>query len=579
MEDIGIHTLQIYLLSNIPPGNPKIKFDSNMLTFDGKTDGFSANPYFTDDVMYNSHEIMKLPYEKRVSIFFNRKEFMNILKSGKKLNKNTEMKTASYNVMTMLRALFPTRFPIENNISDSFGKYGDDFSGIWPEVMKRVTNPAKMIFGDSYYSSIKYNGAVYTFTRIIWINDFLNHPHGKELIKEYQKWKRWVNKSKSTTMETFKEQRIFSKEFLAHRFQTNNPQYEKQKTAKNFLEKNKPYQIFFYDILPKYKDITINSSLHRLLNSKNVGVLINFFENITNNNQEVATENKEGSLDVYILADFIGSDKILTDSDIEEIKCTYYNNSLGNQLDNFVNNKQNVNSEDIFNNRIFFSTKVMKDIEQKEEIKPDIEEYKVDMNSVKILNELNDYEKDGKFDRILTAYYKKSTHEPIKRDEMDAKFSEIFTISEDSKYYDIETKRIINSLKNVLLKMNLNDEEEVNILNITDELYNLKSKFSAQINLNVKQIKKYQDQITAENYRKDYFNNLIKSLENNNEKLTSLTRIINTFITYYEEELPEKLRLAHNKNESHKKIKGGRKKTYKKKGHFQNKRKTYRTCF
>ena len=102
--------------------------------------------------------------------------------------KNTIIRS---NVIITLRTLFPVSFPTINNVIDSLelvqkGEPGHFFG--W-DTQNRVIETLK---GDIKYSYIQNNGEIYTFTRLIWLDDVLNHPDYSKVIKEYHVFYNWL---------------------------------------------------------------------------------------------------------------------------------------------------------------------------------------------------------------------------------------------------------------------------------------------------------------------------------------------------------------------------------------------------
>jgi len=95
------------------------------------------------------------------------------------------------NVLITLRTLFPVTFPTTNNIIDSLeiiqhGEPGHFFG--W-DTQSRIIETLK---DDSKYSYIKNRGEIYTFARLIWLDDVLNHPDYSKVIKEYHVFYNWL---------------------------------------------------------------------------------------------------------------------------------------------------------------------------------------------------------------------------------------------------------------------------------------------------------------------------------------------------------------------------------------------------
>jgi hypothetical protein len=101
-----------------------------------------------------------------------------------------------YNVNKLLEWIFPTVFPKPRNNYDSYSRYFNpsfntsepsdiSFKGILPTVITNYIGDAKPSFS-SYYSYLKINNITYTITKVVWLNDILNHPKYNELIDEFE---------------------------------------------------------------------------------------------------------------------------------------------------------------------------------------------------------------------------------------------------------------------------------------------------------------------------------------------------------------------------------------------------------
>jgi hypothetical protein len=87
------------------------------------------------------------------------------------------------NVMTMLQLIFPTKFPVINDLHKSF-----DYIYRNNSYKPLLVNP----IATKYFSYLKMDNQIYTFKKVVWINDLLNHPKYKELLLEYHKFRVWV---------------------------------------------------------------------------------------------------------------------------------------------------------------------------------------------------------------------------------------------------------------------------------------------------------------------------------------------------------------------------------------------------
>jgi len=141
--------------------------DSSLLNND-----LSNYPFFTYQARYPIDKISG-SYNSIIDFFFNRDRFEEIMKDedwvqlvhGKDAIEINEI--IDYNIMVMLFLLFPTRYPVINDIKNSY----DIFRGI-DSLKTLFFNPLKR----APFSYLKLGSDVYTIQKIIWLNDVLNHP-------------------------------------------------------------------------------------------------------------------------------------------------------------------------------------------------------------------------------------------------------------------------------------------------------------------------------------------------------------------------------------------------------------------
>lgn len=197
---------------NIPNkiGKP-VEFTRSMLHYQNDKDDtyytLSNFPYFTTDVKYPRNYLNKLEYRRRVEFFFSNEKFKEILLEKSVYSENgvksdVENPVANYdevreiikhNIETMIQVLLPTKFPIVNNYVNSFdhyilGKPNFDFtfkdaipihlSGLAPHI------PVQ-------YSYLKLDDKIYTNSKVIWLNDIINHPVYRDLINSYIIFDKW----------------------------------------------------------------------------------------------------------------------------------------------------------------------------------------------------------------------------------------------------------------------------------------------------------------------------------------------------------------------------------------------------
>lgn len=206
MEEVefAIESLAIKIYTNIPDKqNQIVNFTRSMLYIPKSTnpeeEGEHENvilaeiPFFTIDVEYPVDKLNRLDYHERVNFFFNAGKFAEILRpyyvkednqpagdspdTNDNYYDNRERRTRR-NVMTMLEILFPTKFPVINDIHASY-----DFLKEKQSTRAFWFNP----FQTHYFSYLKIGGSTYTIKKTVWLNDMLNHPVYRKMIVEYRK--------------------------------------------------------------------------------------------------------------------------------------------------------------------------------------------------------------------------------------------------------------------------------------------------------------------------------------------------------------------------------------------------------
>jgi len=216
---IDIEELKIVLTTNIVDVELKqVVFKREMLYNPELSDStilLNEYPYFSSDIKYPFSKLHYLSYKDRVEFFFNKEKFRerlliylrddNILDITDILDEEKEKKyyeernkNIERNIMITLELLFPTKYPVINDLQTSY-----DMILNKGNIKYMILNPIIT----KYFSYLKLEGEIYTFKKVIWINDILNHPKYKNLILEYGKFWNW---SKD---ESFKKMKIIRKDY------------------------------------------------------------------------------------------------------------------------------------------------------------------------------------------------------------------------------------------------------------------------------------------------------------------------------------------------------------------------------
>jgi len=203
---ITIDELLIRINTNIPNKSlSKIDFTRNLLHYPEnirRPQGIlNSLPYFTNDIRYSYSTLAsKLKdYAERVEFFFNKETFATKLRDAfndqmnEIDNENVEAteqrikENSEKNVLTTIRLLFPTTFPVVNNIHQSYNLITNNPSSIPFTSIFELFDPFSSagLYELTKYSYLNLNGQIYTFKKLTWLNDLLNNPVYKDIFIQY----------------------------------------------------------------------------------------------------------------------------------------------------------------------------------------------------------------------------------------------------------------------------------------------------------------------------------------------------------------------------------------------------------
>ena len=265
-NDIGIYQLKLNIRSLIPKQD-KLILTSDMLNYEGQST-LEKYPFFSMVHKYPRKKLQDMPYDKVIEFFFNLEVFRNKLKRrkvvttkgnsaiqgnrktggnyGKKYSTPAEILTLKQsNFVLMLQLLFPTVYPVTNNIDTSIGiitqkpdeddegdgdhevqveeeeeeeKFDDELEEKKDKKNKKNPLDNSLESGSFFdfkniqsffslkgtsifnflpnrfkqkFSYLKIGGEEYTITRTIWLNDVMNHPVYSDVIKAYHLFEIW----------------------------------------------------------------------------------------------------------------------------------------------------------------------------------------------------------------------------------------------------------------------------------------------------------------------------------------------------------------------------------------------------
>jgi hypothetical protein len=207
----NIREIKIMLDTNIPK-QPIIPLKKSLLYHPLLKEMGELNeyPYFTSSCLYPEELLKSLSYSSQIKFFFNKSNMEYILKKNVTPN-NDEQNTSDKNIMTMLRIIFPTKYPYKNNVYSSYLHITKQFD-IHFNIMDILPNFLKTFFVKDVadYSYLKINEKVYTVTQTIWLNDIYNHTEYKDLIDKFLKLEDYKsNEEKKIKNELDKKKKIF----------------------------------------------------------------------------------------------------------------------------------------------------------------------------------------------------------------------------------------------------------------------------------------------------------------------------------------------------------------------------------
>jgi len=403
--------IKIFIKTNIP-NKPSIELNSSMLYYpDLKKDKLNNLPYFTSSYNYDYNKISSLPYQDIVNFFFNIKIFndkINDYAIEIKEDDIDENIVNKENIMIMLKCLFHINSSIYDDLNNSYDKLFPNNENVVQVDNIFNLNKIKSTFKKERYSYLSVDNQVYTFQKLIWLNDIYNHPIYHKLLLKYIVFKKWMDGllKNDNTVELYNgiRKQPFDTNISNYSNEYNYERYHRygERSRNPFLK----YQQYlnFYNIIRDLKHKhTTNEKLQHIIDDVNLNkgdkqkakeffiIFDKLVENIKNNNYRNTTEpivdvgitndvkSGENSYEIYILADFIKGE--VTDDTYDKIKCFYNSNKLGEFLKGSETIEGSIkNSDEIF-----------------------------DMNSGKLIeNENNDEENELKKDKNRGGRMKKN---------------------------------------------------------------------------------------------------------------------------------------------------------------------------
>jgi hypothetical protein len=450
--EFEVEKLKVMIYTNITNSKDEmVEFNRSMLHIP-KTDDDEINtemtlvnlPFFTSEIEYPITRLNRMNYHDRVNFFFNQKNFIDILrpyyrqKSKQKDEKddddsdydsdadseyddnasvqttetyesygwlldNDDTGTKYYddrnyslreritrkNIKTMLEILFPTKFPVINDVQTSY-EYIQNQKSTRPFWF----NP----FQTHYFSYLTVGGKVYTIKKTVWLNDILNHPVYQKIFIEYRKLKKWADEKGYNMDDTDKNHpknifttninsvpKDYSNQIPFRKFNTTMLGFVEplRNSSNTYLQKlingltgktaddteNNKNSTEFYELLDNIYDKYINSDSDSDSDSKqNISAYINTGISYIN-----MGESNKPTREVYFMIDLIDGE--INDKNKSSIYCPYMGDSLGNKLEYLINNPQtDKNKWAVDKNRQIFSLSKLKETISGNDYKQKMEE-------------------------------------------------------------------------------------------------------------------------------------------------------------------------------------------------------------
>lgn len=195
-----IPTIEIKIRSNVP-GSQLESLTSDMFFFlkNPMPPTTTKFPYFREDIAFTSDMLDGIT---AFEFFFHLPTFIAYVGDAEQINVNDSnlvQKTARENVIFMLKSLFVTSFPIEDNLESSY--YANIQQTTTTRMGRQSIIPefvAKWLFQTQpQFTYLSMGGIKYTVLGTMWINDVVNHSRYRQLMKDVLKY----NRKKKKTVE------------------------------------------------------------------------------------------------------------------------------------------------------------------------------------------------------------------------------------------------------------------------------------------------------------------------------------------------------------------------------------------
>lgn len=324
-NSLDFYTLNVMVKTNIT-GNTATRLTKDMLYISDRDEqearqlNLETYPFFTFKYDYPVEKLRKIRnYKERMNVFFNEFEFKRVMTTEIKTLKSEEERNEriNNNIMIMFEILFPTTFPVIDNLHTSY------------DYLTRSSSKRPLFYNPSNFhisSKLNINGKQHMIKKVIYYNDIINHPKYNNLVKEtikFQNWAKQQNKDyinmdtdktrEALPIELTSYERSFLLKFKAPNRIINNDKLQKLIRLGNLTDK----QQFHNSIRDIYET--------HILNLK----LVSEYEDLVKGGVcDIDTKNiSKPTKEVYVMID-------LHDEDFT--RCSYYDNFLGTELEKII---------------------------------------------------------------------------------------------------------------------------------------------------------------------------------------------------------------------------------------------------
>ena len=421
------------------------------------------------------------------------------------------------NIKTMLEILFPTKFPVINDVQTSY-EYIQNQKSTRPFWF----NP----FQTHYFSYLTIGEKVYTIKKTVWLNDILNHPVYQKIFIEYRKLKKWADEKGYNMDDTDKNHpknifttninsvpKDYSNQIPFRKFNTTMLGFVEplRNSSNTYLQKlingltgktaddaeNNKNSTEFYELLDNIYDKYINSDSDSD-SKQNISAYINTGISYIN-----MGESNKPTREVYFMIDLIDGE--INDKNKSSIYCPYMGDSLGNKLEYLINNPQTDNNKwAVDKNRQIFSLSKLKETISGNDYKQKMEEGPSNPSKnvgYKQLNQTNRPTNEISVSTYISNNF--STYilkvEKDKPDEVEDIIKNLKKKYIDSNITSIDKSRLLDSMQRLSTLSNKlvgaiikwSKDIQVQTPGVTEMLITIKNDINSQNELNAAKKKRY----------------------------------------------------------------------------------------